>query len=351
MESLRENNIDEDTFAEASWLAMSLVLPMTMQAAVDLGVLDIIAKATPKQLSASDIIERLPAKNQEAESMLDRILRLLASHNVISCYLRNSERVYSLSRISRFFVRDEDVISLGASMSLNNDNVFFQSWSHLKDALLEGGVPFDRAHGMHAFEYPKTDSRFNSLFNTAMLNHTTIVMKEIVANYKGFESLKQLVDVGGNQGASLRAIISKYPHIKGINFDLPHIVQDASPHPGIEHVGGDMFERVPQGEAIFMKGILHDWSDRHCIQLLKNCHKSTPKDGKVIVMEAVLPVVPDERAPTKFTHLSDVMMMTQNPGGKERTRDEFMALATASGFRGITYECFPCNFWVMEFFK
>ncbi|KAF5727344.1 eugenol O-methyltransferase family protein [Tripterygium wilfordii] len=86
-----ENSKHEDTFAEAMQLPMSLVLPMTMQAAVDLGVLDIIAKAGP----------RLPVKNHEVKSMLDRILRLLASHNVISCDLRNSERVYSLSRISR----------------------------------------------------------------------------------------------------------------------------------------------------------------------------------------------------------------------------------------------------------
>ncbi|GAY69586.1 hypothetical protein CUMW_288860 [Citrus unshiu] len=44
-------------------------------------------------------------------------------------------------------------------------------------------------------------------------------------------------------------------------------------------------------------------------------------------------------------------MMTQNPGGKERTKHEFMTLATGAGFSGIRFECFTCNLWVMEFYK
>jgi caffeic acid 3-O-methyltransferase len=91
---------------------------------------------------------------------------------------------------------------------------------------------------------------------------------------------------------------------------------------GVEHVGGDMFRRVPKGDAIFMKvsfiislfgvkcfatkmrkdviingyflqWILHDWSDEQCLKLLKNCYDATPNDGKVIVVEAVLPAMPE----------------------------------------------------------
>jgi caffeic acid 3-O-methyltransferase len=44
-------------------------------------------------------------------------------------------------------------------------------------------------------------------------------------------------------------------------------------------------------------------------------------------------------------------MMTQSPGGKERTKQEFIDLATRVGFSGIRFECFVCNISVMEFFK
>ena len=47
----------------------------------------------------------------------------------------------------------------------------------------------------------------------------------------------------------------------------------------------------------------------------------------------------------------DVLMMAQHPGGKERTQQEFEALATKAGFKGIRYECLVYSFQVMEFFK
>ena len=50
----------------------------------------------------------------------------------------------------------------------------------LKGAILEEEIPFNREYGMHAFEYPDLDPRFNKVFNTAMFIHTTIVMKKIL---------------------------------------------------------------------------------------------------------------------------------------------------------------------------
>jgi caffeic acid 3-O-methyltransferase len=103
---------------------------------------------------------------------------------------------------------------------------------HLNDVILEGGIPFNRAYGMTAFEYPGTDQRFNRVFNQAMSSHTTLIMKKLLDVYKGFEGLKVLVDVGGGIGATLSIITSKYPQIKGINFDLPHVLADAPSYPG-----------------------------------------------------------------------------------------------------------------------
>ena len=80
---------------------------------------------------------------------------------------------------------------------------------------------------MEAFEYHGIDLRFNKVFNNGMFNHSTIIMKKITETYKGFEGVSTLVDVGGGIGASLNMIVSKYPKINGINFDLPHVVQHA----------------------------------------------------------------------------------------------------------------------------
>lgn len=103
----------------------------------------------------------------------------------------------------------------------------------MKGAILEGGVPFNRVYGMHAFEYPIVDPRFNDVFNNAMANCTTIVMKRVLEIYEGFEHINKLVDVGGGLGINLKLITSKYPQIHGVNFDLPHVLEHAPSYDGI----------------------------------------------------------------------------------------------------------------------
>ncbi|GAB4861507.1 Cathecol O-methyltransferase 1 [Ancistrocladus abbreviatus] len=250
---------EEENITYAAEIVDAMAFPMAMHAAIQLDLLEIIAKGE-RRLSAEEIAAQLPTKNPDAPAMIDRMLRLLAAYSVATCSVvattdGGSQRLYGLAPVAKYFVRNEDGVSFGPLMNLIHDKVFLDSWSKLKDAVLEGGIPFNKAHGTHAFEYPGLDSRFNQVFNFAMFNHTTVVMKKIVESYKGFENVKQLVDVGSGLGQTLNVILSKYPNIKGINFDLPHVIQHASPLSGVEHVSGDMFESIPSGDAIFMKTI------------------------------------------------------------------------------------------------
>ncbi|KAM1105621.1 hypothetical protein ACFX13_002623 [Malus domestica] len=352
---------EEENFGCAMQLVFSSVLSMSMKSAIDLGVFDIIAKAGPgAKLSSSEIAAHIGSgtRNSEAPMMLDRILRLLASYSILSCSVvaneedgSDSQRVYSIGPVSNYFVTDEDGISLGPMMALSQDKVVLDSWSQLKDAVVEGGIPFHRVHGKQSYEYLGLDSRFSQVFNTAMFNLTTIVTKKILHVYEGFEKITQLVDVGGGLGVTISLITSKHPHIKGINYDLPHVIKDATSYPGVEHVGGDMFTSVPSGDAILLKWVLHNWSDQHCLKLLENCYNAIPDDGKVIIVEALLPVMPETSTAVKSTSLLDVLMLSQKRGGKERSREEFMTLATGAGFSGIKYECFVASLCVMEIFK
>ncbi|GAB4861493.1 hypothetical protein Ancab_040070 [Ancistrocladus abbreviatus] len=346
---------EEENITYAAEIAESMAFPMVMHAAIQLDLLEIIAKAG-RRLSAVEIAAQVSTNNPDAPAMIDRMLRLLAAYAVVTCSVvatteGGSQRFYGLAPVAKYFVRDEDGVSIGPLMELLLDKVFLESWSNLRDAVLEGGIPFNKVHGTHVFEYSGLDPRFNQLFNFAMFSVTTLYMKKIVESYKGFENIKQLVDVGGCFGHTLNVILSKYPNIKAINFDLPHVVQHAPPRSGIEHVSGDMFESVPSGDGIFMKTILHNWSDDHCIKLLKNCYSALPNNGKLIVVERVVREVPVMNTATKATSLMDLIMMTQNLGGKERTQEEFQTLANAAGFTSIKLVCEACNMWVMEFYK
>lgn len=358
MASQNEKQEEEEAFLFAMQLASASVLPMVLKSAIDLDLLETIAKAGPgAYVSAAQLAAELPkADNPEAGVMLDRICRLLASYSVLSCRLNkvgdDVERLYGLAPVCKFLVKNEDGVSMAPLLLMNQDKVLMESWYHLKDAVLDGGIPFNKAYGMSAFEYHGKDERFNKVFNSGMFNHSTMTMKKILDVYDGFNGVSSLVDVGGGTGASLSMILSKHPQIKGINFDLPHVIQDATNHhPGIEHVGGDMFESVPKGDAIFMKWICHDWSDAHCVKFLKNCYKSVPENGKVIVAECILAETPDSSLATQNVVHIDVIMLAHNPGGKERTEKEFGALAKAAGFKGFRKACCALNTWVMEFTK
>ena len=94
-------------------------------------------------------------------------------------------------------------------------------------------------------------------------------------------------------------------------------------------VGGNFFESVPSGgDAIILKWIIHDWNDEQCVTILKNCHRALPENGKLILVEAVVPAS-NEPHFSKFIDLN-MLVMT---GGRERTEEEFRALYEASGFR------------------
>jgi hypothetical protein len=222
---------------------------------------------------------------------------------------------------------------------------------YLKDAVLEGGIPFNKAYGMTAFEYHGTDPRFNRVFNDGMKNHSVIITKKLLDFYTGFEGVSTLVDVGGGVGATLHAITSHHPGIEGVNFDLPHVISEAPPFPGVRHVGGDMFQSVPAGDAILMKWILHDWSDAHCATLLKNCYDALPPHGKVIVVECILPVNPEATPKAQGVFHVDMIMLAHNPGGKERYEREFEDLARGAGFTGVKPTYIYANAWAIEFTK
>ncbi|RYR24222.1 hypothetical protein Ahy_B02g057715 isoform E [Arachis hypogaea] len=324
---------EEDGMLFAMDLGVLVAFPMAVKTAFELGIFDIIAKGGEHaKFSSEDIASKIGSTNPNAPSMVDRLLRLLASHSLLSCsslpqvtkdeddqehglIASAHKTVYSLTAASKYFVTDDD------------------------------GVPFVRANGMHAFEYPSVDPRFNDVFNKAMISHTTIVMKRVLESYEGFNNINTLIDVGGGLGFNLKMITSKYPNINAINFDLPHVIQHALTYPGVKHVGGDMFESVPNGDAIFMKCILHDWSDEHCLKVLKNCHKAIPEDGKVIVVDTMVPVFPENKTAAKVAFKADLLMMTQNIGGKERTKHDFIHLATASGFSSIKFVCSVSGYW------
>ena len=74
--------------------------------------------------------------------------------------------------------------------------------------------------------------------------------------------------------------------------------------------------------------MLHDWNDDASISILRRCRQAISANGKLIVIERVI-APPNEIPEGKF---SDLNMLVE-PGGEERTSEEFNALFAAADFR------------------
>ncbi|KAJ1427635.1 Winged helix-like DNA-binding domain superfamily [Sesbania bispinosa] len=386
----QETEVDE-AYLTALFLSFSRVFPAILNAAVDLNLFEIIAKAQSScgssSLSASEIASQFPNQHSELAKRLERMLPVLASYSLLTCSIRTNEdgkreRVYALSPVGQYYAFDNDGNSLGPFSTLIHRG-FQQVWNDVKDAIADpdNNNHFQNVHGLLPFQYTEKDKELNQIFNNAMAHNGPLEMKMILKLYKGFEGVSTLVDVGGGVGRVLKQIISKYPSIKGINFDLPQVIQHASPLPvvtmegvgwlswrvlgsddsgggyctmleGIEHVGGSMFESVPEGDAILLKRVCHNWSDEECVKFLRNCHKALPKYGKVIVVDCIVPEIPNPSISSKLAcDVDNVMFLIH--GGKERTENEFQSLCMSSGFSKFHVACrgFSAILGVMEFYK
>ncbi|KAF8028074.1 hypothetical protein BT93_E0864 [Corymbia citriodora subsp. variegata] len=342
----------------AMQLATSSVLPMVLKATVELGVPDLLEREDPgAMLSPLQIASKIPVENNpDAHVMLDQILGLLATHLILSVSLGKDDpvdggcRVYGLAPVAEYLLRNREGGSLSDLMFMVQDTVMIDFWFHLKDAVLEG-VPFERAHGMTAPSYLRKDARFSEIFKNSMKEYNKLFMSKIFDTYKGFEGLSSLVDVGGGDGSILSMIISKYPHIKAINFDLASVIEKSPSYSGIEYIAGDMFVSIPRGDAIFIKWVLHMFDDEHCIKILKNCCDALPENGNVMVVGLVIPEAPEANLAARSLFQLYVFMRNMNPMGKERTEKESEALAKEAGFRSIEVAYSAHNLSLVELYK
>ena len=212
---------------------------------------------------------------------------------------------------------------------------FWRGWQELVYSVQTGKTGFDNAFGMPVFEYLSKHAGEASLFSEAMVGIHGAEPAAVAAAYD-FSGFKSVVDVGGATGNLLAAVLSSQPGLRGVLFDLPHVVVDApallTARGVAERVtikSGSFFETVPEGgDAYLMSHVIHDWNDDQCLAILGHCRKALKPDGRLLLIEMVLPAG-DTPHPGKILD----MVMLVFPGGMERTEAEYASLLQKAGFR------------------
>ncbi len=86
---------------------------------------------------------------------------------------------------------------------------------------------------------------------------------------------------------------------------------------------------MPSGaDTYLLRHIIHDWTDEQCVQILNNCRKVIPDNGRLLIIEAVVPTGNEPSLAKDFD-----MVMLVFPGGIERTEDEYRVLLEQAGFQ------------------
>ena len=151
-----------------------------------------------------------------------------------------------------------------------------------------------------------------------------------------FSGISKIVDIGGGQGTLITAILQAHPHMQGIVFDLPDLVEEARNIIEAGGVGdrceiivGDFFEAVPVGgDAYILQAVIHNWDDSPATAILKNCRRAIGSNGRLIIVDSVIPTGNDP-FPGKMFDISMMVIL----GALERTEAEFRQLLELSSFK------------------
>ncbi|KAL5984074.1 hypothetical protein ACLOJK_018176 [Asimina triloba] len=338
---------EEDVPAQVQiWKYIFGIVDMAaMKCIVELGIPDLMDAAPGGAMS----LPQLAVSTACVPSILHRIMRFLVHRRVFQEQRRGLENecYYALTPLSRCLTKQ----AMANLLLLESSHVMLAPWHGLTSYARAGAPPpFVAAHGEDLWSYTANHAHHSQLFNDAMACDARNAVGPILDGCRGMlEGLSTVVDVGGGNGTLLRGLVEACPWIRGINFDLPHVVGAAPVSPAIVHVGGDMFNSIPKADAVLLKFILHDWGDEECIRILRKCKEAVPQDtGKVIIIEAVIDDEDGDRdvggAGKDFSHVKlilDMAMMAHTSNGKERIGAEWEAILSQAGFTRFTINHIP----------
>ena len=291
-----------------------------LHTAAVLGIADLLAKGPNTSVAL--------AKAAGCDELsVHRLLRTLASVGVFTEPTPGCFQLTPLGETLRsdapYSLRDKAIFEVSAPIWL--------AWGSLLDALRSGSPSFPELHQATVYEYLAAHAELGAVFNRFMTAQSNLHNAAIVDAYD-FSDVRTLVDVGGGHGATLTAVLQRYPTMKGILFDLPEVVatarfetQDLADR--CEAVGGNMLRSVPPGGDVYViKRVMMDKTDADAVTVLHNCLAAMNAAGKILVIDPMLPA----NAEPHPNWLTDMPMLVVTRG-RCRTESEFRKLFDAAG--------------------
>lgn len=283
-------------------------------------------------------LDQLAVQCGAAPGSLHRLLRALASFGVVA---ETSPACFILTPFGSRLRKDHPDSEWAAVVFWAD--LLADSWSYLTECIRAGNTAANvRPQGVASrwSEAPDATAIFRAVMGTASAEAYTPIVRAW-----DFSQSHTVADLGGGGGALIAAILSAFPGLQGMLVDRPEAIDAAVPRferDGLagrcQLVAADLCKGVPAGADVYlMKHVLHGYADQTAIEILLHCRSVLPLEGRLLVIEFVLPdVVDDADSELEKRLMSDLNMLAVT-GGKERTAVEWKRLLIQARFECVSF--------------
>lgn len=307
-----------DPFETLRQLSAGYCLSRSLHVLAELNVADALGETPQSAVELAKVVGANP-------DALLRVLRLASAHGVFE----QQGEIFRHSAASRM-LRSDHPQSMRAFVRMFGLAINWDAYRELEFSVKTGRRAMERTLPEGVWAYLGQHQEANSIFNTAMLAKAQAQVPAIVSS-GNFSRFNIIGDIAGGRGHLLAAILEATPQAKGILFDLPHVVQEASALASsrLTLQSGDFFkDPLPRCDAYILMEVIHDWPDQEAVAILRAVRRVALPGAALFLIETIVP--PD--AEPDWSKMLDIHMLTLL-GGKQRTLPEYKILLEKAGFR------------------
>ena len=213
------------------------------------------------------------------------------------------------------------------------------SWSYLTECIRTGdnAMRLMEREGVASSWYKDPDA--GAIFRAVMGTGPAEDELPIVQAWD-FSTCRTVADLGGGGGSLIAAVLTAFPNLRGLLVDRQESIDDAAPRFESEGLAArcqlvacDLKKEVPPGAEVYMmRYVLHAYADETATEILRHCRSVLPAQGRLLVIEYVLPDAIDHADPDLEGRLMSDLNMLAVTGGKERSAIQWKSLLSSAGF-------------------
>lgn len=279
---------------------------------------------------------------------LERLMHFLVARGV---FAEPSPHLFANNSASRL-LQDEHPARLRRWLDLDGAaGAMDRAYGGLLDTVRTGQPAYPSVHGRGFWEDLASDAGLAASFASLMEAHSSQLAEQVVSGY-AWNDADLVVDVGGGSGTLLAEVLRAHPHLRGLLIDLvaetpeaARILETAGVADRCQRLASDFFGPLPTGGDVYiLRNIIHDWGDDQAFAVMKRCSEAAGETGKVLIIERVVTSDGDLQELTGM----DLRMLTLF-ASKERSLDEFNALAATAGLTLENATPTDSTYWMLEY--